>query len=296
MPARAGFHPPRGEMIDIGGRRLRLVRAGEPSDKPVVVFECGAFGCAADWQVVQDRLARRGLYSLAYDRAGLGFSDPGPKPRDGLAIEDDLERLLVAAGEKGPFILCGHSMAGLRMRIFAARHPGLVKGMVLVDATTPEAMDNKVMRSFVQSFSGLSRLAAWGAGAGLFKPLVYTSYGDKIGLDGPPKTEKRWAFANGRHNYWAAEEVRDWPLAAQQAREAGTLSPDLPVAVITAGADGGGTRSTWKSIQAAPARASRHGYVEHVAGAAHATLLGLSFADAVVRGVEHVRAAVLQPA
>jgi alpha-beta hydrolase superfamily lysophospholipase len=65
-------------MIDIGGRRLRLVRAGERSDKPVVVLECGAFGCAADWAVVQERLARRGLYSLAYDRAGLGYSDPGP--------------------------------------------------------------------------------------------------------------------------------------------------------------------------------------------------------------------------
>ena len=298
MTAIAGNPKPRGQLYDVGGgRRMHMVCAGPAkAEGPTVLLEAGAFGFSADWGVVQDKLAARGVRSCAYDRAGLGFSDPGPKPRDGLAIEDDLERLLTAAGEKGPFILCGHSMAGLRMRIFAARHPGLVKGMVLVDATTPEAMDNKVMRSFVQSFSGLSRLAAWGAGAGLFKPLVYTSYGDKIGLDGPAKTEKRWAFANGRHNYWAAEEVRDWPAAAQQAREAGTLSPELPVAVITAGADGGGTRSTWKSIQAAPARASRHGYVEHVAGAAHATLLGLSFADAIVRGVEHVRAAVLQPA
>src|SRR6185503_6844969 len=64
----------RGEFVDIGGRRLRIVRAGPAqSARPTVVLEHGAFGCASDWQVVQDRLAAKGLRSLAYDRAGLGF-------------------------------------------------------------------------------------------------------------------------------------------------------------------------------------------------------------------------------
>ena len=72
MASRAGFHAFRGEQVDIGGRRLRVVRAGAPTDAPMIVLECGAFGCAADWAVVQDRLAAQGLASLAYDRAGLG--------------------------------------------------------------------------------------------------------------------------------------------------------------------------------------------------------------------------------
>ncbi|MGA0603313.1 alpha/beta hydrolase [Caulobacter sp. KR2-114] len=297
MTAIAGAPTPRGHLYDIGGRRLHMVCAGpQKADGPTVLLEAGAFGFSADWGVVQDKLAAAGIRSCAYDRAGLGFSDPGPKPRDGLNIEHDLEKLLAAAGEKGPFILCGHSMAGLRLRIFAARHPGLVKGVVLVDATTPEAMDNKVVQHFVGAFSNLSRLAAVGAGAGLFKPLVYTSFGDKIGLTGPAKAEKRWAFASGRHNYWAAEEVRDWPRAAQQARDAGPFPRDLPVAVITAGAAASGPRGALKSLQSAPADASRRGYVEHVDGAAHATLLGEAFADAIVRGVQHVRDAALQPA
>jgi pimeloyl-ACP methyl ester carboxylesterase len=295
MTAMTGAPTPRGQLYDIGGgRRLHMICAGPAkTDGPTVLLEAGAFGFSADWGVVQDRLAARGVRSCAYDRAGLGYSDPGPKPRDGLAVEADLEKLLAAAGEKGPFILCGHSMAGLRLRLFAARNPTLVKGVVLVDATTPEAMENKVMQHFVQTFSNLSRLAAFGAQAGLFKPLVYTQYGDKIGLSGPAKAEKRWAFANGRHNYWAAEEVRDWPLAAEQARAAGAFSPDLPVAVVTAGAESGGVRASWKAIQSAPAKASRQGYVDHVPGAAHATLLGLDHADAIVRAVEHVRAAAL---
>src|ERR1700729_529087 len=91
-------HPPkpapRGEMVDVGGRRLRMVRAGGKSERPTVVLEHGAFGCASDWAVVQEKLAAKGLSSLAYDRAGLGHSDPGPKPRDGKAIVSDLAALL----------------------------------------------------------------------------------------------------------------------------------------------------------------------------------------------------------
>ena len=88
------FHSTRGELIDIGGRRMRAVRAGPASERPTIVLEAGSFGCAADWAVVQDRLAAKGLASIAYDRAGLGFSDPGHEPRDGQAIAADLEAML----------------------------------------------------------------------------------------------------------------------------------------------------------------------------------------------------------
>ena len=51
----------RGEKVDIGGRSLRIVRAGPAaSDQPLIVCEHGAFGCAADWAVVQEKLAARG--------------------------------------------------------------------------------------------------------------------------------------------------------------------------------------------------------------------------------------------
>ena len=66
--SRAAF---RGELIDLGGRALRVVRAG-PAVGPTVILEHGAFGCAADWAVVQDKLAAKGLSSIAYDRSGVG--------------------------------------------------------------------------------------------------------------------------------------------------------------------------------------------------------------------------------
>jgi pimeloyl-ACP methyl ester carboxylesterase len=258
----------------------------------VVLLEAGAFGFSADWAVVQDRLAARGLASLAYDRAGLGLSEPGPKPRDGLAVMRDLEALLLAMGESGPLILCGHSMAGLHVHLFAARHPERVVGLVLVDATTPASMDSRFVSVFVGQFAGAARLAAWGAGAGLLSPLAGTGFGDQIGLEGPVGAEKRWAFADRDHNAWASEEVNHWPNDARQAREAGVLDPNLPVSVVLAGTPD--SRNALKALQMAPAKASRAGHVEHAAGATHATVLGGKYADAIVRGVEEVRSAAAE--
>lgn len=279
------FHPTRGELIDIGGRRLRLVRAGERSAAPVILCESGAFGFAADWAVVQEKLAARGLYSLAYDRAGLGYSDSGPWPRDGHAILADLEALLKAAGESGPYLLVGHSMAGLFVRMFAARNPGDVVGAVLVDATTAETVETPLARNLIRQFGRVARVWSVGAGLGLTRPLA-PLMGDSIGLTGEAGHEKRRIFATAGHHRQAAEEVRCWPETSLQAREGGSYDPALPIAVITAGPEEG--LPALKAMQSAPARASRAGYVEHVDGANHANLLGEAFADPVVRGVDHV--------
>ena len=210
-------------------------------------------------------------------------------PRDGLAIVADLEAFLAKTNEPGPFVACGHSMAGLHVRLFAARNAARIVGLVLVDATTPEAMESAMVSGFVDQFSKVSRLAAWGAGVGLFKPFSGTPLGDAIGLDGAPGAEKRWAFAAPIHNRWASAEVDSWSASARQAMEAGAIDARWPVAVILAG--GGGGRGGLRALQTAPADASRAGLVEQVKGSSHATVLSGAFADAVVRGVEHVRRA-----
>ena len=285
-PLTPRFH--RGELIDIGSRQLRLVRAGPHSAKPTIVLECGAFGCAADWAVVQERLAAKGLRSLAYDRAGLGFSDPGPTPRDGRAVVADLQALLAAAGEEGPFVLAGHSMGGLFVRLFALSHPDQVLGLVLVDAVTPEAMDTPAFANAVHAYRGAMRLVGFSARFGYMRPVSLV-IGNLIGLTGLAASEKRRVYGSRVHTRWAAEEVQSWPAASIQARDAGRLDPKLPVAVVTAGAAGAARRL--KAIQSAPASASDHGYVDHVAGSNHASLLGRRFADPIVKGIEHVLAA-----
>ena len=279
---------PRGEMIDLGGRRLHTVRAGPLSDKPAIVLEHGAFGCASDWGVVQARLAAKGLRSIAYDRAGLGLSDPGSLPRDGRALNADLAALLGALEEAGPFVLVGHSMGGLMVRLFTHTHPDRVLGVVLVDAVVPDVMATRIGPRAVRTYGRAMRWVGVGARFGLMRPVAAVT-GNMIGLEGEAALEKRRIYGSAPHARWAAEEVGQWPVTSDQAA-GGDYPPDLPIAVVTAG---GERRAPWlKALQAAPALASRHGYVDHVAGAGHASLLGRRFADPIVRGVEHVLRAI----
>jgi pimeloyl-ACP methyl ester carboxylesterase len=273
---------PRGVLIDIGGRRLHLVRAGPPGARPCVLLEAGSFGFSVDWAVVQARLAARGIASLAYDRAGLGHSDPGPAPRDATAIADDLEALLAVVGESGPFVHVGHSMAGLHAHLFAGRNPEKLMGLVLVDAVTPTSAEGEFAMRVAAHYVRFSQAAAWAAGRGLLRPL--SRVGDTIGLPAEPAAQKRWAFAHAGHNRAAADEVVQWEASAAQARAIGPLDPAWPVAVVTAGPPLGGPRLA----MTLPAQASRAGHIAHVGQANHASLLGHKHADAIVEAVEHV--------
>jgi pimeloyl-ACP methyl ester carboxylesterase len=279
--------PFRGERIDLGGRTLRVVRAGPRGAGPMVVLEHGAFGCAADWAVVQERLAARGLRSLAYDRAGLGHSDPGPHPRDGRAIVADLDALLSELGESAPYVVVGHSMGGLMVRLFALTHPEQTAGVVLVDAVPTDLMKTRGGPRAVRAYGRALRWVSYGARFGMMKPVAAVT-GNMIGLIGEAAVEKRAIYGLGSHAHGAAEEVAWWPATSDQAAAA-ELAPEIPIAVVTAGAE---KNAPWlKALQVIPAHASRHGYVEHVAGARHASLLGARFADPIIRGIEHVLAA-----
>ena len=114
------------------GRTMNMVCAGRGS--PTVLLESGFGAAASAWSLVQPQLARS-TRVCSYDRAGYGFSEPGPMPRDGAAIARDLDQALRAAGVRGPFIVVGHSAGGLYGRLFAARRPRDIVGLVLVDTT-----------------------------------------------------------------------------------------------------------------------------------------------------------------
>jgi pimeloyl-ACP methyl ester carboxylesterase len=286
MSAAVGAPEPRGEFVDIGGRKLRIVCTGPKGASPVVILEAGAFGFSADWAVVQDDLAAQGVRSCAYDRAGLGYSDPGPAPRDGVAVAEDLEKLLKAAGEEPPYILVGHSMAGTRIRLFYGRNRDRIGGLVYVDAAPATQIASPEAQRFLGPFTTVSKLAGVAATLDLLKPLAFM--GDTIGLPPGAAAEKRWAFANARHNRISADEVVLWTRAAEQAVQSGPIDPSLPVAVVTAGH---GVSSTVKNVYAEPAVNSQHGYFAEVKGANHADLLGRKHAAEVVKGIDFVLAA-----
>ncbi len=235
---------------------------------------------------MQNRLAAQGVRSCAYDRAGLGYSDPGPAPRDGVGVAEDLEKLLVAAEVKPPYVLVGHSMAGVRIWLFRQRNPDKTAGLVFVDAATPYIVNRKESDPILTGFSALSRLAGLGASAGVLKAFGFM--GDTIGLPPEAAAEKRWAFGDAEHTRVAVQEVVLWRKAAEQAAAAGDLDPDVPVAVITAGHGDGGP---WRKVYAEPANRARHGYAVDVASASHANLLGLRHAGEVVKAIDFVLSA-----
>lgn len=124
-------------LVDIGnGRKMNIYCVGNSS--PTVIFDSGLEVGSGTlyWNHVQPAVAQI-TRACSYDRAGSGFSDPGPLPRDSDAIVSDLHALLERAGIAPPYILVGHSIAGLYEPLFAARYSSEVAGMVLVDPSAP---------------------------------------------------------------------------------------------------------------------------------------------------------------
>src|SRR5690606_17910094 len=99
-----------GDLVDVGGHSLHIYCQGEGS--PTVVLEAGLGDGSINFRALQDRLARH-TRTCAYDRAGYGWSEPGPAPRDLATIAAELDALLDGAGEAGPYVLAGHSIGGL---------------------------------------------------------------------------------------------------------------------------------------------------------------------------------------
>jgi len=118
------------QKVDVGGHSLNLLIGGQGS--PAVVFE-GGFGAGiASWSTVQKEVAAFAR-TVSYDRAGLGQSESGPKPRSAKQIATELHTALEKAGVKPPYVLVGHSFGGIYVRVFAEMYPKEVVGMVLLD-------------------------------------------------------------------------------------------------------------------------------------------------------------------
>ena len=124
-----------GNLTAAHGTRLNLYCTG--SGSPTVVFDSGWGDWAPIWALVQPRVAAW-TRACSYDRAGAGFSDPGPMPRTSVRIADELQSALGNAGVPGPYILVASSFGGDNMRVFASRHNADVAGMVFLESDTDD--------------------------------------------------------------------------------------------------------------------------------------------------------------
>lgn len=131
--AREQFPAP-GNVVKVESHLMHLHCTG--SGSPTVIIDAGNGSFSVEWRPIQQQLSQT-TRACAYDRPGYGWSEPGPQPRDGAQIVSELHTLLEAAAEPGPYLLVGHSLGGVHVRLFAAQYPQETAGLVLVDTAYP---------------------------------------------------------------------------------------------------------------------------------------------------------------
>jgi pimeloyl-ACP methyl ester carboxylesterase len=146
-----------GQLADASdGASLNLYCLGHGS--PAVVFDSGFEDWAPAWAVVQPRIAQF-TRACSYDRAGAGFSTPGPMPRTSVRIAGELRAALHSAGIRGPYILVGSAFGSYNVRTFADLYMDEVAGLVLVDGDAtdlePKDLQDQDHRGFVRGVKGL---------------------------------------------------------------------------------------------------------------------------------------------
>src|SRR5256885_1681174 len=226
-----------GHLVDVGGRRLYLECTG--SGSPTVVLVSGLAEASVYWRGWIAPAVAQNTTVCAYDRAGQGWSDPPPSPQDGVAVATDLHNLLANAQIPGPYVVVGHSTGGVYARIFAARYPDQVAGMVMLDSQPNEALTGG-LPDFPSQYSILRRASALFpplARLGLFQ-LVNRFAGDPLPV--PTRDEERAVVSTGNLNRIQRDEFAELLATLKEAAALTTLG-DRPLIVVTAakGADAG---------------------------------------------------------
>jgi pimeloyl-ACP methyl ester carboxylesterase len=286
-------YPPPGEMVDVGGYSLHLNCAGQGS--PTVVLDAGSGGFSAHWVRVQREVSDT-TRVCAYDRAGMGWSEMGPEPRDARQVCRELHTLLSKAGIQGPYVLAGHSFGGMYMQTYAARYPEEVAGVALVDSSTDpdqfsqrsEARDSNEPQE--QSLAVVPQLAQ--LGVSLLARLGVLRLLSKLDPAPPelPQQQRAQIDALTPSTRQVTTTALEFLAPTQTLRlgSQGSLG-NKPLAVITAGK----SEPSWLEQQDKLATLSSNSIHRVVKGATHTSLLyDRSDAQATSAAIVEVVAAV----
>jgi len=214
---------------------LNCMRQGSPT----VILDSGLGVPAAGWDLVMSDVAKFARV-CSYDRAGYGWSSAGPMPRTSGEIVKELHALLAASGEKGPYVLVGHSFGGYNVRVYADQYPADVAGLVLVDTSHEDQEQlmppslKKLTEDQVKQLDSQRHLMP----ILIFFGIARLTAGD----DGDSKLSKefrskmKYLQLQTKFIDAAFSEIKSFSQSAEEVRRTGNLG-DRPLVVLTAGKD-----------------------------------------------------------
>ena len=236
--------------IDIGGRTLSVACLG-PVDtgRPTVIFESGLGGDRGMWADVLTALITTDR-GCSYDRAGVGASQPGPKPQTTDGQVDDLKALLSTAGIKPPYVFVAHSLGGWNAMVYTGRFPDEVAGAVMVDVRPPAASEQM--------------LAALPPEASSEPDVLHQTRAELVDFEGDPtRNPEGLDLIASAVEAKAAPGFGDAPLVVLTAGDRAAVTEGLP-ADLAATFDG-----IWMDLQTKLAKLSTSGRQEIVPDATH---------------------------
>jgi len=227
-------YPAPGKMIDVGGYWLHLNAMGEGG--PAVVLDAGLSDNSLAWCRVQPEVAKF-TRVCSYDRAGMGWSDAGPLPRDSKQIVGELHTLLARSGIAGPYVLVGHSFGGMNVRLYAHAYPEEVAGLVLVDGVHEDqfARYPEPVRRMQQQWKWETEGCRKWIRSGIIRKFYMW---DNLRLpEAVRATDRALRTRTAYFGTLLDEMTRMTQDSAAEVRAAATL-PQVPMVVLTAGNEG----------------------------------------------------------
>lgn len=226
-------YPAPGQMVDVGGYKMHINCTGQGS--PTVILGGGSMENSLFWAGIQPEVARY-TRVCSYDRAGSGWSEPSLQPRTATIMAEELHTLLVNAHIEGPYVLVGHSLGGMLMRVYTHNYPDEVVGMILVDSLHEEQIVRlpEIQKRLLQESIGQLRRLTWLSSTGMMAlvPQMFPNPG--IPDDAYTQLQATTATSEIIETNVAELEVMEASLNEVVALRI-TSFGDLPLIVLSAG-------------------------------------------------------------
>ena len=253
-------NPPPGKLVELNGRHVHLLCAGEGS--PTVILEAGLPGSSLAWMSVFSGIAQL-TQVCAYDRPGYGWSHPTTSPRTAETIVQELRVLLQSTDIKPPYILVGHSFGGLLMQLYATRFPSDFAGMVLVDSSHPDQAHRTLDLREIDTISFAMKTLG---PVGLVRMLFPVPAGNPQSRDASVREQERRLLMTNRTLRTVTREMSG---LRQSLRQVADSSPDLGSKPLVVLSEGRKRAEFWQAMQEDLSRLSTNSDWQVVDGAGH---------------------------